>query len=111
MLAIHRKQETIACAAFGLDHAFVAGSIQLLAEAADIDVKIVELVFQVISPNATEQMPARDQFPGMPDQYVKHGRFSRCKIQLATPKGNPMGYDVHLQVAVHEQRTVWFSRY
>jgi hypothetical protein len=96
VLAIHRKQETIACAAFGLNHTFIANSVQLLAETADIDVKIVELVFQVVSPNATEQMPARDQFSGMSDQDVKHGRFSRSKIHLVPPKGNPMGYDVHL---------------
>ena len=95
-MAIYRKQETIACAAFGVDHTFVAGSVQLLAETADIDVKIVKLVFRVIPPNATEQMLARNQFSGMPDQDVKHGCFSGCKINLETPKGDSMGYDVHL---------------
>jgi hypothetical protein len=67
---MYRKQETIACAAFGLDHIFVADSVQLPAETADIDVQIVEPVLRVASPNAPEQMSACDQFPGVPGEYI-----------------------------------------
>jgi hypothetical protein len=68
VFAIHRKQETIACVAFGLNQAFAADPFQLLAETVNIDVKFMDLVFQVASPNATDQMVARNQFPGMPNE-------------------------------------------
>jgi hypothetical protein len=73
-MAIYRKQETIACAAFGVDHTFVASSVQLPAETADIDVQIVEPVLRVASPNAPEQMSACDQFSGMAGEYIVSGR-------------------------------------
>ena len=43
-MTIHRKQEAVAGAAFGLNHAVVAVSVELSAETADIDVQIVEPV-------------------------------------------------------------------